>query len=332
MKNKALTIFDTTIQPGEHLTLALPTPELYTCTPMHIPIHIIHGKKAGPCLLVCAALHGDETNGISIVQKLLHFQLLKKLQGTLIAVPVINVYGLMAQQRNLPDRRDLEGSFPGSETGSYAARLAYSFNKEILSKATHCIDLHTGEPHYKKFPQVLTNLSRKDAADLAKMFQAPVIVHTDSKQGFLWQMDREQGIPTLVYQTGEAARQDETGIRIGVKGVLRVLRHLNMIHSNAKIEDQNPAVIRDSIWVRSPGSGLCQIFKKLGAFVKKEEKLAVITDPFGRAQKFQIHSPCDGIVITQNNLPLTNEGEPLMQIAKTESSGWEETQKILKTL
>ncbi|MCF7806462.1 MAG: succinylglutamate desuccinylase/aspartoacylase family protein, partial [Simkaniaceae bacterium] len=143
-KNSRLSICDTVIQPGERVTLALPTPEIYTCAPSYIPIHVIHGKRKGPCLLVCAALHGDEINGVAIIQKLLEIDLLNKISGTLIAIPVMNIFGLITQSRHLLDRRDLAGSFPGSETGSFASRLAYLLTTEVLSKVTHCIDIHTG--------------------------------------------------------------------------------------------------------------------------------------------------------------------------------------------
>lgn len=334
MKNKPLQICDTTIQPGERITLALPTPEIYTCTPMHIPIHVIHGKKAGPCLLICAALHGDETNGIAIIQRLLNFQLLKRLVGTVIAIPVLNVYGLLAHQRTLPDRRDLEGSFPGSQEGSFASRLAYILNKEVLSHATHCIDIHTGEPHYRKFPQILTNTNREDAKHLATIFQAPVIVHTEANFGLLWQMQQREGAPTVIYQVGEPMRLDETGIRLGLQGTLRVMKSLQMIPSKTKQEKESkpPPIIKESFWVPSSGSGICYVSKKLGSFVKKNEELAVISDPFSTAQKSTIVSPYDGMVIGQNNLPLTNEGEPIMQIANTESEAWDRSQEMLEEL
>lgn len=317
MKNKPLQICNTTIQPGEQLALALPTPELYTCTPMHIPIHVLHGKKAGPCLLICAALHGDETNGIAIIQKLLNFIQKRKVSGTLIAVPVVNVYGLMSQQRYLPDRRDLEGNFPGSETGSYASRYAHFFIKEIFSKATHCIDLHTGEQHFQKYPQVITNFNRKEALELAKVFRAPLMIHSESKFGFLWQMDESEGIPTLIYQTGEAMRLDQMGISLGLRGIIKVMQHLEMLHSYTREPSHKPLSIDHTTWIRSPGSGLCRLFKKLGSRVHKDDEIAAISDPFATTQKFLVHSPCDGVIIEQNTLPLTNEGEPIVRVAMT---------------
>lgn len=324
MKNKPLQIGSTTIQPGERATLALPTPELYTCAPMHIPIHVLHGKKEGPCLLVCAALHGDEANGIAIVQRLLNFMEQRKISGTLVIVPVVNVYGLISQQRYLPDRRDLEGNFPGTEAGSYAARYAYTFTKEVFSKATHCISLHTGELHYQKFPQIVTNFKRAEALELARIFRAPLLVHSETKYGFLWQMDEKEGIPTLNYHTGEAMRLDEMGIRFGVRGIIRVMQHLEMVQSNTRTPPHASTIVHETNWVRSPGSGICRLFKKLGTFVKENDEVAAISDPFGTTQKFLVRSPSNGIIIEQNILPLTNEGEPLVRIAKADQSPqWE---------
>lgn len=317
-KSKPIQICNATIQPGEQVALALPTPELYTCAPMHIPIHVIHGKREGPCLLVSAALHGDEINGIAIVQKLLNFVSKRKIAGTLIAVPVVNIYGLMSGERYLPDRRDLENNFPGSETGSYAARYAHFFIKEIFNMATHCIDLHTGEQHYQKHPQILTNFKRKEALELAKVFRAPLMIHTESKYGFLWQMDENEGIPTLLYQTGEGKRFDFGGISLGVRGIIKVMQHLGMIQSNTRALPHTPLSIQNTSWVRSPGSGLCRLLKKLGSRVHQNDEIAAISDPFGTAQKFTLLSPCNGVIIEQNNLPLTNEGEPIVKIAHTE--------------
>ncbi|MBN2479608.1 MAG: succinylglutamate desuccinylase/aspartoacylase family protein [Parachlamydiales bacterium] len=322
MKNNPLKIFDLTIQPGERVTLALPTPEFYTCVPMHIPIHVVHGKKAGPTLVVCGAIHGDETNGVVIVQRLLELNLLKKLSGTLIAVPVVNIFGLIEQSRNLPDGRDLEKNFPGKQEGSFAARLAYLFNKEILQKADVCIDLHTGEPHTKKLSQIHTNFNIEKTKELADAFGAPVILHHHQKRGllFLMQEDQEKKIPTLLFEAGEALRLDEIVIRTGIRGIVNIFKNLQMLKSSHKQKPNNHVKIYETHWVHSPGSGICNLYKKLGSFVKKSDLLAKISDPFGTKQTYDVISPMEGIIIAQNNLPLVNEGESILQIAKQEES------------
>jgi hypothetical protein len=319
MKNKPLKICNLTIQPGERITMALPTPELYTCAPMHIPIHVIHGKKEGPCLLVCGAIHGDEMNGVAIIQRLLELSLVKKLNGTLIAVPVVNVYGLITKSRNLPDNRDLEGSFPGSKTGSFASRVANVFTEEILSLATHAIDIHTGEPYHARFPQIQTNLEDTGAHKMAKAFASPIVMHTDSPRGLLW-LIKEKQTPTLLFEGGEALALNELVIRTGVKGIIRVMRDLKMLKLPKKQSGKarESVEIKDSTWIFSPRSGLCQRFKKLGQQVKKKDCIAIVSDPFGTGKKDKIFSPVDGVVISQNSLPIVNEGDPILQIAATE--------------
>lgn len=333
MKNFPLKVSDITIHPGERITVALPTPEIYTCAPMYIPIHIIHGKKAGPTLLVCGSIHGDEINGVVITQRLLKLRLLKSIRGTLIIIPSINIYGMITMSRNLPDRRDLEGSFPGSEAGSFASRLANLLTEEIFNRVTHCIDLHTGEPHITKFPQVWTMTANEEAKQLAHSFQAPIILNTKSEKGLLWLLHRqEQKIPTIVYETGEALRLDEYGIKMGVRGVIRVMRSLNMLTASMKtVHSQSPVQVESEIWVRTSFSGLCEIFNKIGTFVEKGSQIAQIFDPFGTEQREQIYAPFDGVVIGRNNLPILNEGEPILEIAQIKSSSAERIKEWSKS-
>ncbi|MEX0961514.1 MAG: succinylglutamate desuccinylase/aspartoacylase family protein [Simkaniaceae bacterium] len=327
MKNEPLNIGNITIQGGERITLALPTPELYTCAPLYIPAHIIHGKKAGPTLLICGAIHGDEINGVAMIQKLLKLRMLDNLKGTLIVIPTLNIYGMMTLSRNLPDRRDLEGSFPGSETGSFASRLAYFLTETIFSKITHCIDLHTGEPHISKFPHTKTFFENEDAKNLAHAFGAPVVMDTQSHQGLLWLLHRaEKSIPTIIYEVGEALRLDASGIKMGVQGISRVMKYLGMLTSPIKGKATKSAVAQSDYWVRVPSSGLCETFVRIGAFVKKGTKIARIFDPFGTEQKEEIFAPIDGIITAKNNLPILNEGEPIFQIMEIAFSQVEQVQ------
>jgi uncharacterized protein len=287
-------------------------------------------EKKGPCVLICAALHGDETNGIMIITKLFESTKLDTLKGTLIIIPVANIYGLIAQTRNLPDGRDLEKSFPGMPQGSFAARFAYQLNHEILQKANFCIDLHTGGPSISKFPQILTNLNIEDNVELAMAFKAPITMHTDEKDGllFLANQKSEKMIPTLRFIGGEAQRLNEYAIKVGLKGVKNVLKFLNMIpiKKKNKQDDCFNSIFKHT-WIYSPSSGMCEIFKKLGSYVKKGELIARISDPFGSVQVNKIVSPVDGIIIAIKTKPLVNEGDYIVQIAE-HSKALEVTEQI----
>jgi len=331
-KNTPLKIGNITIQPGERVTLALPTPEIYTCAPIYIPAHIIHGKKAGPTLLICGSLHGDEINGVAITHRLLKLRLLNSIKGTLIVIPTLNIYGMMTLSRNLPDRRDLEGSFPGSKSGSFASRLAYFLTEEVFSYITHCIDLHTGEPHLSKFPQVKTSFAHPEAEQLAEYFQAPVMLNTPPEQGLLWLLDyKEKPVPTIIYEVGEALRLDNHGIKIGIQGIVRVMRSIGLLPPSLKGgKSSAPIKLESEYWMRAPSSGLCEVFCKIGTFVAKGSRLAKIFDPFGTEQKEEIFAPFDGIVIARNNLPILNEGEPILQLAEVKKAVVEKMQEWSK--
>jgi len=312
-----ITIGDQTIQPGQRITLDLLVGKLYTHNEVTMPVHVIHGKEHGPTLFVCAAIHGDEITGVEIIRRLLKNPALKKTRGTLLAVPIVNVHGFINKSRYLPDRRDLNRSFPGSKSGSLAARLANLFMEEIVSKATHGIDLHSGAIHRDNFPQIRANLDDQRTMDMAMAFGIPVIINSDIPNGSLRGSAMTFNIPTIVYESGEALRFDELSARHGVSGILRVMRFLDMLPPKvAKAHKPiEPFIARSSTWVRTPDAGILRARTRLGARVKKGDTLGVVADPFG-GQEVMVISPNSGIIIGMNNLPLVNEGEALFHIAR----------------
>lgn len=317
IKNSVFTINGCAVLPGTRTTVDLPAGRLYTHNPMTIPVHVVSGKQDGPRLFVSAAIHGDEINGVEIIRRLLKTPALKRLKGTLIAVPIVNVHGLLNHSRYLPDRRDLNRSFPGSEKGSLAARIAHLFMEEIVKKSTHGIDLHTGAIHRTNLPQIRANLSHADTERLARAFDVPVMIDSNLRDGSLREAADEFGIPMLLYEAGEALRFDEVAIRAGVKGIINVMRELGML---AKLKRKpahpiDPVVARSSSWVRAPESGILRALVPLGGRVKRGTLLGVVADPFGE-QEVAIKATFNGIVIGRTNLPLVNEGDALYHIAR----------------
>ena len=314
--NDILRINDTEIPPGVKITIDLPLPSLYTHTQVHMPVRVVRGRRPGPRLFVSAALHGDEINGVEIIRRLLALPALKRLRGTLIAVAVVNVYGFISHSRYLPDRRDLNRSFPGSEKGSLTARLANLFLEEIVANATHGIDLHTGAIHRANLPQIRAHLSSNGVREMALAFGAPVILDAKTLDGSLRQVVTDkQGIPILLYEGGEALRFDEFAIRAGVRGIVSVMRALGMLPSARQSKPIAPVIARSSGWVRAPQSGIMRAARSLGVRVTKDETLAVISDPFGERDS-PVPARFAGIVIGRSNLPLVNEGEALFHIAR----------------
>ncbi len=318
MAGRPFSVNGTIINQGCRATIELPAGRLYTHAPMTIPVHVVRGRHNGPRLFVCAAIHGDEINGVEIIRRLLKMSLLKRIRGTLIAVPIVNVHGFINHSRYLPDRRDLNRSFPGSEKGSLAARIAHLFMDEVVNKCTHGIDLHTGAIHRGNLPQIRANLDDSETEKLARAFDVPVIISANLRDGSLREAAAEAGIPMLLYESGEALRFDEVSIRAGVKGIINVMRELDMLApspKSAKKKNMEPVVARSSSWIRAGGSGILRALVPLGGKVERGTLLGVVADPFGE-RELQVKSPFRGIVIGRNNLPLVNEGDALYHIAR----------------
>ncbi|MCC5863667.1 MAG: succinylglutamate desuccinylase/aspartoacylase family protein [Wenzhouxiangella sp.] len=333
--NQALTIGDIRVEPGQRRSIELEVGRLYTHSPTTMPVQVICGKRAGPVLFVSAAIHGDELNGVEIIRRLLKLKELNKLRGSLVAVPIVNLHGFIHTSRYLPDRRDLNRSFPGSEKGSLAARVAHLFMREIVSQATHGIDLHTGAIHRANLPQIRADLDNPDTLAMAKAFGTPVILNAALRDGSLRAAAMDKAIPMLLYEAGEALRLDELSIRGGVEGVLRVMRMLGMLSSKRRKSPPEPVMARSSSWVRAPQSGLFLAEVPLGARVTRDQTvLGVVSDPFGE-KAAEIKAPFSGIVIGRLNLPLVNEGDAVYHIARfwrtdLAAERWEDYQESLE--
>ncbi|MEH0740420.1 succinylglutamate desuccinylase/aspartoacylase family protein [Vibrio cholerae] len=305
-----------TIKPGERKKIALPVAKLYTDAEVSLPVYIVRGKQAGPTIFVSAAVHGDELNGIEIVHRIINMKRFRVLRGTVIFVPMVNVHGVIHQSRYLPDRRDLNRSFPGSPKGSLAARVANIFKTEIIDKCQYGIDLHTGAIHRTNLPQIRANVEDEVTAELANAFGAPVVLHSEEIDGSLRDCAANSNTKVLVYEGGEALRFDETSIRMGTRGVIRVLRHLNMVSKgrNQRKGVPEPVVARGSQWVRGSASGIVRHKYQLGDYVKKGDELATISSAYGEKLAV-IVAPRTGVIIGKQNIPLVQEGEAMYHIA-----------------
>ena len=320
-KHPPFVIGSETVDPGQHRTVDLPVSLLSDHTPMTMSARVIHGRRPGPTAFVTAAVHGDEINGVEVIRRLLRNKRLNRLRGTLIAVPIVNAYGLIGHSRYLPDRRDLNRCFPGSPTGSLGSQLAHLIMTELVDRSDFGIDLHSGAVHRPNLPQTRGDFSRPELKELARAFGAPVSLNAPLRGSSLRDAAQQRGVPVLLYEASEALRFDEFSVRVGLRGILRVLEAQGMLTARkgstatAGADPRHRSVFaQSSRWVRSPVGGILRNHTPLGTQVTAGQQIGIVSDPFGH-DDIPVLADCDGIVIGALLLPVVNQGDALFHIA-----------------
>jgi len=316
IKRAELEIGGVKVEPGSRTEIELKVAPTFTHDEMGLSVQVIRGKQDGPTLFVSAAIHGDEINGVEIIRRLLQHKVLHRIKGTLLAIPIVNVDGMINNSRYLPDGRDLNRSFPGSAKGSLAGRVAHTFVEEILKKSTHGIDLHTGSNHRSNFPQIRADLSEPETRSMTEAFGVPLALDSKLRDGSLRGCAGELGVKVILYEAGEALRFDEVYIRAGVEGIINVMREIGMLRPSRASKPRKPPLICDqTYWVRAPESGMLRTLVPLGAKVEKDQPLAMISDPLGSTET-EVLAPYAGVVIGRTNLPPAYAGTALFHIAR----------------
>ncbi|NNC90121.1 MAG: succinylglutamate desuccinylase/aspartoacylase family protein [Akkermansiaceae bacterium] len=304
------------VAPGERAAVDLPVGSMTGHAPVALPVVVARGKKPGPTLLVSACLHGDEINGAEIVRRLLLAPALKRMRGTLLAAPVLNMPAFLTRSRYLPDRRDLNRLFPGATAGSLGARLAKVIHQTLIPRADAVVDLHTGAINRPNLPQIRVSPNDKESMRLAKAFGAPVILVAQRREGSFRDACAAAGKPFVLFESGEAGRLEAASIRFGLRGVMTVMRHLEMLPPRKGGEPKPPPMVvcRKSSWERATAGGLFTPMTSLGKAVHEGESLGFVADPFG-AEEFPVMASRDGIVVGRTNEGLVDEGDALFHIA-----------------
>ena len=305
---------DRDLPPGGTYDVRLPVSESYTGVSLHIPIRVVRSPEPGPVVSVTAALHGDELNGTGAIRQLINDSTLHLRRGSLIFVPVLNLLAFDRHSRYLPDRRDLNRCFPGSPTGSSAARVAHQIFTEILGRATHAIDLHTAAVRRTNYPQVRGDLRDDDVREMATAFGAEVIVDCPGVPGTLRRESTARGCPTIILEGGEVWKVEPSIVATAVRGVRNVLSHLDMI--DAPIETpQTQVVVSQTRWVRAAHGGFLHFHVTPGQTVRRGQPLATNTDLIGH-EIGVLTSPFDGVLLGMTTLPSVAPGEPVCHIGR----------------
>ncbi|MEM9012776.1 MAG: succinylglutamate desuccinylase/aspartoacylase family protein [Pseudomonadota bacterium] len=317
---KAFEIGGFRVPPGMRRTVDLPVSVLSDHTPVSMSVHVVHGRRPGPVLFVSAAVHGDEVIGVEIARRLLRAPQLDTLRGTLLVVPIVNAFGFLNHSRYLPDRRDLNRSFPGTESGSLAGRLAHLFMEEIVARSEFGIDLHSAAIHRTNMPQIRVSPSSDQTLDYADAFGTPVVIIAKLRDGSLRKAAQDRGVDILLFEGGEGLRFDERSARAGMVGILRVMHAMKMIpRAGVTLAREKPVRATASSWQRAPAGGLLRAFKGTGEFVARGDLLGQISDPFGETET-DVSGEITGIIVGRTNLPVVNEGDALFHIAETTSN------------
>lgn len=318
MARAPITVGGEEFAPGRRSRVDLPTGTLISGSPISMGVHILHGRRDGPVVWLSAAVHGDEILGVEVIRQVLDAVDVRSLGGTILAVPIVNVHGFNTGDRYLPDRRDLNRSFPGSSRGSFAARLAKVLMDEVVGPSSIGIDLHTGSLGRSNLPQLRGDLGDPRTVKLAQVFGAPIMIDATTRDGSLRQVATERGKTVLLYEGGEALRFDDRAIDTATAGVLRVLDHLGMVETDVPAGVE-PVRASGSGWVRASRSGIVHVEAPLGARVAKGQLVARLLGPHGERQS-RLTARYDGIVIGLTQHPLVNRGDAVCHIARVEEA------------
>lgn len=309
---KEVKIGDHRLRPGEFKEIVINIARLPSRTQIDTPIYAYRGLEDGPVLALTAGMHGDEINGMEIVRRILDVGHNRVKRGTVICMPIINIYGFLNYSREVPDGKDVNRSFPGNKNGSLASRVAYHLTHDVIPFIDYGIDFHTGGAMRTNYPQIRCVMSDEKNVELANAFHAPFTIDAPFRPHSIRQTAAKHGKNIIVYEGGESLRFDQQAIEEGVNGTLRLMKHLNMIDWAPEPKEENK-IIWNSSWARAHHAGLFQSIIRCGDLVQKNQIIGAITDPFGEF-KVEIKSPSTGYVVGLNNHPVVNAGDALLHI------------------
>ena len=306
------------IPPGAKRTLNFNLAKLYTTTSVEVPIIIQRSKKPGPCILITAGIHGDEINGVEIVRQVISKKINNPERGTIVCIPVINVFGFLNMDRAFPDGRDLNRVFPGTRHGSLASRFAYQFTHKILPIADFCLDFHTGGGSRFNVAQIRVDPDKKELIDYARIFGAPFIVYSKNISKSYRSTCEKLKIPILLFEGGKSQISDKDIARTGVMGVMRILDHFQMLSKDLLLPQvtlpSKVVTIKNSIWLRAKYSGLLHLKITCGDYVEKNEVIATITDPYG-SFRHKVKASNNGYIINTNEASLVYQGDAIFHLS-----------------
>lgn len=316
MSDKKLVLLGKEIPKGKKTVLEMEVAKLHTQNTITVPIIIHRAEIDGPVVLFIGGVHGDELNGVGVLQRIIRDKINVPKTGTVICIPVFNVFGFLIKTREFPDGKDLNRMFPGAAKGSLASQFAYRFTKEIAPHVDYIVDFHTGGADRANMPQIRCVLTQKENIELAKIFNAPFIVNSSYIPKSLRETMDNMGKHMLLFEGGKSQSLNEYVISVGANGARNILIHLGMLEGELDRSTES-VIIKESKWLRAPNSGMFHLVVNNGAYVKAKTVLAYIRDPYGEFEK-KVLAPMDCYVFCVNMTPIVNKGDAIFNISVNE--------------
>ena len=289
--------------------------KLHTASIIEVPVIIERSKKLGPTILFTAGIHGDEINGVDIVRQLIEKKLNIPKRGTIICIPILNIFGFLNSSRSFPDGRDLNRVFPGSANGSLASRVAHRLMTEIMPDIDLVIDFHTGGASRFNAAQIRIVKEDPQLDALASVFGAPFTLYSNNLGKSFRNACHQLGKPILLFEGGKSFFVDDAISKIGIKGAKRILNHFDMLNATKKTSPpkKTTVFVEDSKWIRAKHSGMFKAQVVMNTKVKVDDVIGQITDPYGKIH-FDVKSTIEGFIINVNEASLVYQGDALFHI------------------
>ncbi|MDD3771163.1 MAG: succinylglutamate desuccinylase/aspartoacylase family protein [Weeksellaceae bacterium] len=313
---KNFSILNEKIRPGETRTLQLRIAQLHTMTELNIPVIVSHSKRKGPVVLLSAGMHGDELNGVEIIRQTIRSGLNQPQKGTIICIPIVNVFGFVNQSREFPDGRDLNRVFPGNETGSLASQFAYNLMTHIIPKVDYVLDFHAGGRSRFNAAQIRIEENKPELEEIAHTFQTPFLLYSKNIEGSFRESCDKLGVKYLLFEGGKSLDINQDITQSGINGIKRFLQYLNMLNSDFQVEeaDRSMIYIQQSSWIRADSSGMFRSSTPVGSYVVENQEIAYITDPYGSFET-PVLAPHSGYIINENQAPIVFQGDAIFHIS-----------------
>lgn len=303
---------DQTILPGESKDISLAVSESYSGMTVNIPVHVRRAKEDGPVVFVTGALHGDEINGTGAIRQIVQDEEFVLTRGSVILIPVLNILAFDRHSRYLPDRRDLNRAFPGTEGGSLAGRMARKIFDEIVMRSDYGIDLHSASVRRTNYPNVRGDLKNPEVKRIAEAFGCEVIMDGKGPKRALRREATDAGCVTIVMEAGEVFKVEPGIVEAAVRGVKNVLIELDMLDQQTESPDYQ-VTVKKSKWIRAEKGGFLEFHVKPGEVIETGQPISTNTNLLGR-DRHTVCAPFNAVVIGMTTLPAISPGDPICNL------------------